>query len=77
MVNTDLHHGHVHNTKLAIASGAAEQNCSSPYVLACLSLLLQTAPYFQKFHSLNDGSQDDWRGDFLQPLSEAAVGITI
>ena len=36
-VNTNLcdvfQHGHVHNTKLAIASGAAEQNCSSPYIL--------------------------------------------
>ena len=80
-VNTDLcdvfHHGHVHNTKLAIASGVAEQNCSSPYVLVShfFSKLLHN---FQKFHSLNDSSQDDWRGDFLQPgLSKAAVGIAL
>ena len=77
-VNTNLcdvfHRGHVHNTKSAIASGVAKH---VPYILVShfFSKLLHN---FRKFHSLNDGSQDDWRGNVLQPvLSEPAVGIAL
>ena len=51
-MNTNLcdvfHHGHVHNTKLAIASGVAEQNCSSPYVLV--------SHFFSKLHRTSTNS---------------------
>ena len=59
-VNTNLcdvfHCGHVHNTKLVIASGVAEQNCSSLYILVShfFSKLLHD---FQKFHRLNDAAR--------------------